>query len=101
MSFLHQAIHILLYQSFKLARDNRVQITRDDNVISMMTSPNGDIFRVTGPLWRESTGHRWIPSQNPGTLSFDIFLSAPEQAVGQTLETLVIWDAIALLMTSL
>ena len=28
---------------------------------SMMTSSNGDIFRVTGPLWGEFTGHRWIP----------------------------------------
>ena len=26
-----------------------------------MTSPNGNIFLVTGPLWGESTGHRWIP----------------------------------------
>ena len=26
----------------------------------MMPSPNGNIFRVTGPLWGESTGHRWI-----------------------------------------
>ena len=29
--------------------------------VSVMTSPNGNIFGVTGPLWRESTGHRWIP----------------------------------------
>ena len=27
----------------------------------MMTSPNENIFRVTGPLCRELTGHRWIP----------------------------------------
>ena len=26
-----------------------------------MTSVNGNIFRATGPLWGESTGHRWIP----------------------------------------
>ena len=26
-----------------------------------MTSSNGNIFRVTGPLWGELTGHRWIP----------------------------------------
>ena len=25
--------------------------------LSMMTSSNGNIFRVTGPLWGESTGH--------------------------------------------
>ena len=28
---------------------------------SMMTSSNGNICRFTGLLWRESTGHRWIP----------------------------------------
>ena len=27
---------------------------------SMMTSSNGNIFRVTGPLCGEFTGHRWI-----------------------------------------
>ena len=27
----------------------------------MMTSLNGNIFRVAGPLWGEFTGHRWIP----------------------------------------
>ena len=26
-----------------------------------MTSSNGDILRDNGPLWGESTGHRWIP----------------------------------------
>ena len=40
---------------------------------SMMTSSNGSIFRVTGPLWVESTGHRWFPSQRPATRSFDLF----------------------------
>ena len=28
---------------------------------NMMTSSNGSIFRVTSPLCREFTGHRWIP----------------------------------------
>ena len=39
----------------------------------MMTSSNGNIFRVTGPLWGESTGHRRFPSRRPVTQSFDIF----------------------------
>ena len=30
-------------------------------------------FRVTGPLWGESTGHRWFPSQRPVTRSFGVF----------------------------
>ena len=28
---------------------------------------------ITGPLWEESTGHRWIPSQRPVTGSFVLF----------------------------
>ena len=40
---------------------------------SMMTSSNGHLFCVTGLLWGESTGHRWIPSQRPVTQSFDVF----------------------------
>ena len=31
-----------------------------DDVIKW-TSSNGSIFRITGPLWGQSTGHRWIP----------------------------------------
>ena len=31
------------------------------SVPNMMTSSNGDIFRVTGPLCWEFTGPRWIP----------------------------------------
>ena len=38
--------------------------------VSMMTSSNGNIFQVTGPLWWESTGHRWFSSQRPVTRSF-------------------------------
>ena len=37
----------------------------------VMTSSNGIIFRVSGPLWGESIGHR--PSQRPVTRSFDVF----------------------------
>ena len=35
-----------------------------------MTSSNGNIFRVTGPLWGEFTGHREFPSQSPVTRTF-------------------------------
>ena len=38
-----------------------------------MTSSNGNIFRVTGPLCGEFTGHRWLPAQRPVTRSFDVF----------------------------
>ena len=38
-----------------------------------MTQSNGNIFRVTGPLCEEFTGHRWIPTQRPVTRSFDVY----------------------------
>ena len=40
---------------------------------SMVTSSNGKIFRITGPLWGESTGHRLIPLTKPVTRSFEVF----------------------------
>ena len=39
----------------------------------MMTSSNGNVFRVTGPLCGEFTGPGEFPSQRPVTLSFDVF----------------------------
>ena len=38
-----------------------------------MTSSNGDIFRVTGPLCREFTSPGEFPTQRPVTRSFDAF----------------------------
>ena len=67
----------------------------------MMTSSNGNFLRVTGPLWGESTGHRWIPFTKASDAVLWCFLwSVSEQTVEQTIETLVIWDAIALIMAS-
>ena len=45
-----------------------------------MTSSNGNIFRVTGRLWGEFTGHRWIPLTKASDAEFWCILwSAPEQ----------------------
>ena len=33
-------------------------------VLDMMTSSNGNVFRVTGHLCGKFTGHRWIPRAN-------------------------------------
>ena len=65
-------------------------------------SNNGNIFRVTGPLLQESTGHRRIPltKASDAELWCSIWF-APEQGVEQTMETSVIWDAIVFIMTSL
>ena len=40
---------------------------------TMMTSSNGNIFRVTGPLCGEFTGPGEFPIQRPVTRSFDVF----------------------------
>ena len=40
----------------------------------MMTSSNGNIFRVTGPLCGEFTGHRWIPLRKAGDAELWYFL---------------------------
>ena len=41
--------------------------------LNMMTSSNGNIFRVTGPLCGEFTGPGEFPAQWPVTQSFDVF----------------------------
>ena len=45
----------------------------------MMTSSNGNIFSVTGPLCGEFTGHRWIPCTKASDAELWCFLwSAPK-----------------------
>ena len=41
--------------------------------VHMMTSSNGNIFRVTGPLCGEFTGPGEFPTQRPVTRSFDVY----------------------------
>ena len=66
----------------------------------MVTSSNWNIFRVTCPMCGEFTGHLWIPSTKASDAELWCFLwSAPEPIIEQRLETSVIWDAIALIMT--
>ena len=43
------------------------------SVVFMMTSSNGNIFRVTGPLSGEFTGPGEFPAQRPVTRNFDVF----------------------------
>ena len=40
---------------------------------NMMTSSNGNIFRVTGVLCGEFTGHRWIPLIKASDANFYVF----------------------------
>ena len=62
----------------------------------MMTSSNGSISHVTDPLWGETTNRRWIPLTKSNDSEPWCFLwSAPEETVEQTIETPVMWEAIA------
>ena len=68
----------------------------------MMTSSNGNIFRVTGPLCGEFTGHRWIPCTKASDAKLWCFLwTVLGQTFQWTIVMPVIWDAIGLIMTSL
>ena len=59
----------------------------------MMTSSNGNIVRVNGPLWKEFTGHWGIPHTKASDAELWCFLwSAPEQTVEHTIATPVIWS---------
>ena len=49
---------------------------------SMITSSNGNILRVAGPLWGEFPSHRWIPLTKASNAELRCILwSAPEQTV--------------------
>ena len=49
------------------------------NTHPVMTSSNGIVFRITGPLCGEFTGHRWIPLTKASDAALWCFLwSAPE-----------------------
>ena len=47
--------------AFRQPRRSYVIYAYSRAAILMMTSSNGNSFRVTGPLCGEFTGHRWIP----------------------------------------
>ena len=44
-------------------------------LVYMITLSNGNIFRVTGPLWWNPTVTSGLPSQRPVTQSFDVFFN--------------------------
>ena len=63
-------------------------------MLCMMTSSNGNIFRVTGPLCGEFTGPGEFPTQKPVTRSFDVYFDLrpdkrlSKQSLGWWFETL-------------
>ena len=52
---------------------NKVWKVSTSCLFGMMTSSNGNIFRVTGPLCGEFTGPGEYPTQRPVTRSIDVF----------------------------
>ena len=76
-------------------------VSADGGIQCIMTSSNVNIFRVTGPIVRVI--HRW-PVDSPQKVQWRgaFFLwSSPQKMTEQTVETWVIWDAIAIILTSL
>ena len=65
--------------------DNSYHCVANGNSImfqfGMMTSSNGNIFRVAGLLSREFTGDQWIPRKASDVQLWCFIWSAPEQAI--------------------
>ena len=101
-SILRYCLTIIGIPIIKIRRSHYRPILIMEIPILLMTSSNGSIFRVTGPLCGEFTGHRWIPLTKASDAELWVFLSfASEQKVKHTIDTPVIWDAITLIITSL
>ena len=67
-----------------------------------MASSNGNIFRVTGPLCEEFTGHRWILLTKASGAEFDVLFDVRlDKRWSKQIDTPVIWDTVVLIMTSL
>ena len=68
---------IVNYSSYTWKPLGKLKMIRSSYI--MMTSSNGNIFRVTAHLCGQFTGHRWIPHTNASDAELCCFLwSAPE-----------------------
>ena len=68
-----------------------------DFIRIMKTSWHGNTFRITGHLWGESTGHRWIPLTNDQWCGLWCSLwCQPKRSLEQTVGLPVIWNAMTL-----
>ena len=66
---------------------------RHDHLPIMMTLSHWSPFRITVPLWGESTGHRWIPLKKATDVDFWCSLwCLPRYTVGQTVKLPVTRD---------
>ena len=67
----HQPAYIIMV----VVNDLVPKMLQSINNHHMMTSSNGNIFRITGPLW---PGDQWIhPTQRPVAWSSDVFFDLP------------------------
>ena len=76
------SVNLMFVSISKYVNDNftETEISFWQNLItaSMMTSSNGNIFHVIGPLCGEFTGHRWMPPTKASDAELWCFLwSAP------------------------
>ena len=82
------AVILLGFYPLHLLADHSILLHATPLGAIMMTSSNGNNFRVTGPLPGESIGDRWIPLTTASDAELWCFLwSAHEQTVKQTIET--------------
>ena len=68
--------YILFLDTILMAKCKTVisRCVRNEKTTIIMTSWNGNIFRVTGHLCREFTGHWWIPHTNASDVELWCFL---------------------------
>ena len=87
-----KVIHISQRGPSKHVYTNEHQWDQDicDHSLVMMTSSNGNIFRVTGHLCGEFTGPRWIPRTKASDADLDVIfdLRPSKQWLGWWFETL-------------
>ena len=91
----------LMYFQFITFKPEKYGCHSADDILTIM-SPNGNIFRVTSPFWGESTGSP-VDSPHKGqwrrALMFSLIFAWINGWANK--RDLVIWDAIAIIMTSL
>ena len=66
-------VHCAMIYACQNYSDNLAPHQTLPGILIMMTSSNGNIFRVTGPLCGEFTGPGEFPTQRPVTRSYDVF----------------------------
>ena len=73
LSVDHDALNWVISAPESCLRHKMTSSTTDKIPPHMMTSSNGNIFRVTGHLCGKFTGPGEFPAQRPVTRSFDVF----------------------------